>query len=421
MEEDGLHFLIVDDDAESRATIVEYLRSMGVHRISLAHDGTEAIRLLERDASITFIISDWEMPMMNGLSLLQRVKQNPSRSHIPFLVMTSPISMETEKVILAAENMVDGYLIKPFRSAVLKEKIDRILTISSLGDQKQVVVVDDDEDAREMVVEYLKLIGFKEVLPFPGGAAALQYLNKFAEKVGLIVSDWEMPTVSGIDLLRAVKSHPKLKNVSFLMVTSQSSIERMKVMQAARSNVDEYLLKPFNLDDFKARILKVVHSSKTASEVMGLVAEGNKFLESGNFQYAYNKFEKALKLQPENEFALRGMADATAKVKGFQAAVPYFRKALEMNPLHADTYLKLVVVYERIGWIDKAIALLESAIQHVGFHAELHFNLGKMYNKNRMLDEAIRELEKTLEIQLDHPEAKLMLRALLIQKKGLSE
>src|SRR4051812_31181180 len=99
----SIHFLIVDDDAESRNTLVEYLRIMGFDQVTLAHDGIEATRLLSRDSSINFIISDWVMPHMNGLALLRRVKLNPDRTHIPFLVVTSPIDEEVERVILAAE------------------------------------------------------------------------------------------------------------------------------------------------------------------------------------------------------------------------------------------------------------------------------------------------------------------------------
>src|SRR5262245_52319320 len=109
-----LHFLVVDDDADSRTTIQDYLLEMGHSQVALASDGGEALRLLDRDPSINFIISDWDMPSVNGLSLLQRVKATPTRAHMPFLIVTSPISEEAEKVVSAAESMVDGYLIKPF-------------------------------------------------------------------------------------------------------------------------------------------------------------------------------------------------------------------------------------------------------------------------------------------------------------------
>src|SRR5580704_12397409 len=90
------HFLVVDDDDDSRATIAEYLKAMGHARVTLAGNGAEALDALYRDPSISFIISDWDMPMVNGFNLLQRVKSDPARSHLPFLIVTSPISEEAE-------------------------------------------------------------------------------------------------------------------------------------------------------------------------------------------------------------------------------------------------------------------------------------------------------------------------------------
>jgi two-component system chemotaxis response regulator CheY len=412
-----LHFLVVDDDAESRATIVEYLRVMGFTRVTLAHDGTDAIRLLDRDPSINFIISDWDMPMMNGLDLLQRIKFTPSRMHIPFLVMTSPVSAEAEKVILAAENLVDGYLVKPFRSNVLQDKIQKVLTISSLGPNKQVLVVDDDTDSREMIIEFIKEMGFKDIVGFPDGAAALGYINQNISKVGLIVSDWEMPQMSGIELLRACKGIKEVSEIPFLMVTSQSSIERMKIMQAARANVDQYMLKPFTANDFKKRVEDVLEKVKSHGEVKKLSNEGLEHLENGRFQKASDKFEEVLKIQADFEPALRGMADCVLKLKGAQASLPYYKKAIEVNPVNAKTYLKLAQVYDQLSWTDKAIALLQTAIKQVGFNAELHFSLGKLFSKKNMLEQAKIEFEKTLEIQSDHQEAKLMLEILNSQGK----
>lgn len=413
-----LHFLIVDDDAESRSTVVEYLRSMGYSRVTLAHDGAEAIRLLERDATINFILSDWEMPMVNGLSLLQRVKMHPDRAHIPFIVMTSPSSQETEKVIKAAENLVDGYLIKPFRSQVLKDKIKAVLTTAALGSKRQIVIVDDDEDARETVIEYMKKIGFKEVVSFSDGVSAWKHVIQNAAKVGLIISDWEMPEMSGLDFLRACKGDKSLADIPFLMITSQSSIERMKVMEAARANVDQYLLKPFKVDDFQQRVQEVLDKARYYPEIKKLLGEGFEELENGHFNNAISIFEEVLKMQPDHEAALRGIGDAVCKQKNIHSSVPYYKKAIETNPTQPKSYLRLASVYEQLSWPDRALALLQTANQQVIFNADLHYALGRLYQKKGMLDEARLEFEKTLEIQVDHSEARLMLDLIESEGKG---
>lgn len=411
-DKSSLHFLVVDDDAASRTTIAEYLRSLGYERITVARDGTEGMRFLDRDATINFIISDWDMPLLDGLGLLQRVKFNPTRAHLPFMIVTSPVSEEAEKVVLAAGNMVDGYLIKPFRSAALKEKIDKILSLTVRGPQRQVICVDDDPDARQTVVEYLKQLGYKDIQEFGDGRAGLNYLLANIDRVGLIVSDWEMPEMTGIQFLQSCKSHPKLQEIPFLMITSQTSVEKMKVMQAAKSNVDQYLLKPFRADDLRKKVEDLLEKSRSFGDIRKLTLEAVEHLEHGRYPAAQQKFEEVLKLNPENDIALRGMGDVQLKVKGVQASLPFYRRAVEANPVNAKGYQKLASAYEQVGWADKAIALLQTGISQISFNGDLHFQLGVLYNKKDWTEQAKAEFEKTLELQLDHQEARLMLEML---------
>ncbi len=415
------HFLIVDDDDSARETLAEYLRTLGYMRITQAANGKEAISALEQDGSIEFIISDWEMPEINGLTLLQRIKADPTRSHLPYLIVTSPINEEAEKVILAAENLVDGYLIKPFRSQTLKEKINEILSTPIHGPQKQVVVVDDDADSREIVVEYLKTMGFKDIYGLEDGAQALNYLASNASNVCLIVSDWEMPELNGLDLLKACRTHPDsalLREIPFLMITSQSSIERMKVMQAARAQVDQYLLKPFQFEQIKARVEQSLEKSRNRKIVQAILEEASEHLERGRYGQALERFEDALMYDGLNETALSGKADAILKVKDAAAAVPFYKKAIDSNPYNDRTYLKLSGAYESLNQLNEAITLLKAATEIIGFNAPLHFALGKLYNRNGQPQLAKAEFERTLSIQLDHQEARLMLEMMMRNSGG---
>jgi two-component system, chemotaxis family, chemotaxis protein CheY len=415
-----IHFLVVDDDAASRATIVEYLKALGHARVTEASNGVDALHCLDRDSSISFIISDWDMPHVNGLTLLQRVKADPVRARLPFLIVTSPISEEAEKVVLAAENLVDAYLIKPFRSQVLAEKIGKILATPVRGGSQQGVVVDDDPDSRQMLAEYLRQMGFRDVAAFPDGRAALDHLSQpgVAERVSLIVADWEMPELTGMDLLRACKGQPGLAEIPFLMVTSQSSLERMKVLQAAKSQVDQYLLKPFDLGEIRKRVETMLEKARNRTQVQELTQEATEHLEHGRYQRAQEKLEEALSLDPTHDLALRSLGDVLIKTKGVETALPFYKKAVEAAPMNPRGYLRLSAAYEQIGWIDKAVTLLQHANKTITFNAELHFHLGRLYNKKDMAPLAKAEFEKTLEIQLDHQEARLMLEMLGHGRKG---
>jgi two-component system chemotaxis response regulator CheY len=412
------HFLVVDDDSEVRKVIREYLEALGYSLITEASDGTEALAIVKKDMSINFVISDWDMPYMSGLNLLQHIRSHPARANIPFLMITSPVSHEAEKVILAAENLVDTYLIKPFRSQALFQKIQDVLVKVVHGPQKRVVVIDDDPDAREMVIEYVQKMGFREVTGLTNGKEGLNFLSQNAGDVGLIICDWEMPEMGGIEVLKACKVHKTLGDIPFLMITSQTSIERMKVLQAAKANVDDYLLKPFSVDQIRKRVEGLIDKSRTRKEVQEMTSQAFVHVEHGRYQPAAELFEAVLSLDPNYDVVLRGYGDLLIKIKGVEVALPYYKRAIDANKANPKGYVKLAMAYEQVGLLDKAILLLQDSVREISFSADLHFHLGRLFNKKKLYDLAKAEFEKTLELQLDHTEARLMLEMLGGGKKG---
>ena len=120
--------MVVDDDAMVRDIIKEYLEAFGYTNILIMNNGAEAIRHLQNPANrVDLIISDWEMPELNGLGLLQAVRKSPHRKDTKFLMITSQRSQERFKITRAAQSKVDAYIIKPFRGRVLREKVDQLL------------------------------------------------------------------------------------------------------------------------------------------------------------------------------------------------------------------------------------------------------------------------------------------------------
>jgi len=131
--------LLVDDDAFVRQVIVEYLNSYGLTDIIQAENGMQALRIVSDDkAHIDLIISDWEMPGMSGLTLLKKVRTNPLRNVTPFILITSQRSMERYKITRAAYSQVSAYIVKPFRSDTLRDKIWEVMGWSNI-DEKQAV------------------------------------------------------------------------------------------------------------------------------------------------------------------------------------------------------------------------------------------------------------------------------------------
>ena len=116
----------------------------------------------------------------------------------------------------------------------------------------RVLVVDDMSTMRKIVTKALKNIGFTDIIDAADGALAFQALQGSDRPVGLIVSDWNMPNCSGLDLLKRVRTHSIYKGTPFVLLTAESEIEQVK--EAARAGVDNYVVKPFTSDTLRVKL-----------------------------------------------------------------------------------------------------------------------------------------------------------------------
>lgn len=118
-----IKILVVDDFSTMRRIVKNILKQLGYENIEEAEDGAQAFNKL-KTGNFGFIISDWNMPNMDGLELLKKVRTDPELKGLPFLMVTA--EAEKNKVIEAIKAGVSNYIVKPFTAEVLKEKMDRI-------------------------------------------------------------------------------------------------------------------------------------------------------------------------------------------------------------------------------------------------------------------------------------------------------
>jgi two-component system, chemotaxis family, chemotaxis protein CheY len=118
-----MKILIVDDFSTMRRMIKNLLHDLGYDHSHEADDGTSALPLLNR-GSFDFLITDWNMPGMQGIDLLRAVRAAPKLQTLPVLLVTA--EARRDQIVMAAEAGVNGYIVKPFTAQTLKEKMDRI-------------------------------------------------------------------------------------------------------------------------------------------------------------------------------------------------------------------------------------------------------------------------------------------------------
>ena len=117
----------------------------------------------------------------------------------------------------------------------------------------EVLVVDDASAMRKIVRGLLKELGFKHIREAENGQTALDELRR--KRADFVVSDWNMPVMTGIDLLRAIRGDERLKNIPVLMVTAEAKQEN--IMAAVQAGVSNYIVKPFNAHTLQEKLNKI--------------------------------------------------------------------------------------------------------------------------------------------------------------------
>jgi len=115
--------LVVDDFSTMRRIVKNLLRDLGFTNIQEADDGSTALPMLQ-GGDFDFVVTDWNMPGMQGIDLLKAIRADSSLSHIPVLLITA--EAKKEQIVMAAQAGVNGYIVKPFTAGTLKTKIDKI-------------------------------------------------------------------------------------------------------------------------------------------------------------------------------------------------------------------------------------------------------------------------------------------------------
>ncbi|MFL9877421.1 chemotaxis response regulator CheY [Herbaspirillum rhizosphaerae] len=123
-------FLVVDDFSTMRRIVRNLLKELGYTNVDEAEDGVQALHKLRSD-QFDFVVSDWNMPNMDGLTMLQEIRKDPALSKLPVLMVTA--EAKKENIVAAAQAGANGYVVKPFTAATLDEKLGKIFEKMDAG------------------------------------------------------------------------------------------------------------------------------------------------------------------------------------------------------------------------------------------------------------------------------------------------
>lgn len=118
----------------------------------------------------------------------------------------------------------------------------------------KILIVDDFATMRRILKNILKKIGFTQIIEADDGINALKVLEK--EKVDLVISDWNMPKMTGIEFLKAVRANTAFKDLPFLMVTAEA--QKQNIIEAVQAGVSNYVVKPFTEEVITEKLAKIL-------------------------------------------------------------------------------------------------------------------------------------------------------------------
>ena len=235
--------LLVDDSEIVRRHTGAILAEAG-YDVTLAFDGEEGLAKCKSERP-DLVISDVEMPRRDGFSLCAAIKSDPALERTPVILCTSlGEASDLEKGFDAG---ADDYLVKPVVAEELVSRLQAILAQTMPSVRERILVVDDSAAIRHLVADCLKRQGFR-VETAIDGQDGIEKATTAATTTpfDLVLTDYDMPRMTGFQLVHAIKRDLRTRDVPIVMLTARDSRRDQAQMRAA--GLTSYLVKPFSTD-----------------------------------------------------------------------------------------------------------------------------------------------------------------------------
>ncbi|MBI5814366.1 MAG: tetratricopeptide repeat protein [Nitrospinae bacterium] len=257
-----------------------------------------------------------------------------------------------------------------------------------------VLVVDDMFNMRRTIKNMLRHIGFESVIEAESGQRAWEIISSTPKKIDMVVSDWNMPELPGLELLRRVRDSARHRDTPFIIITAE--VSEAKIVQAAETEVDGYLIKPFVAKALEEKINAIFDNRENPPPFEKYLRVGDNAQEAKEYDKAIEAFKEALRIRPDSARARCAIGEAY-KLKGNMAeAEKWLAEAIRTNPQYTKAYESMSQVYEAAGKPDLAVKTLEKAAEISPNNPERSLEIGKLYLKQGNKEKADHALQIAL-------------------------
>lgn len=257
----NLYIVLVEPSLTQFHIIRDYLNSLGVDQIEHFHSGEAALKKLLSDPP-DLVISAMYLPDMTGADLVTVMRENESMRDIGFILISSETSIAFLEPIRQAG--VVAILPKPFEQFQLEHALTAAIDFIETDvieldryelEEMAVLVVDDSKMARRHISKTLNALGLNNIIEVNDGQEAVDTINQ--NYFDLIVTDYHMPAMDGVELVRYIRNHSDQPTVPVLMVTSEANVSQLAAVE--QSGVSAICGKPFDIENIRSIIRNVLH------------------------------------------------------------------------------------------------------------------------------------------------------------------
>jgi len=258
-----------------------------------------------------------------------------------------------------------------------------------------VLIVDDMENMCKSIRGMLKVLEYGSKFRFAfNGAEAWAVLQK--EPIDLAIVDWNMPTMTGVELLARIRDDKTMRDMPVVMVTAEANYEI--VAEAAESDIDAYILKPLTVKSLGDKVAEVVEKTNNPPPMAFRLKQARDLEEAGEFEAAVAELNKAIGAAPDSTRPLRELGKVYLKMGDFTEAEKCLTKAAKLNKLDVAAFHALGELYLKQDQIDKASKFFDKAVNISPRHVGRSVQFGKVLIQRGEVRKALNIFDKAISL-----------------------
>jgi len=235
--------LLIVDQKQNTTSLEDIFRCYPFE-ICSAFTGESALNKMH-ESQFDVLITNFNLEDMNAMDLIRYGKNVNS-------ALKCIVIADKKKAVHIKESDDVKIIQKPFQTEALSSLVEKLTAESPQCFEQKVLLVEDTQFMLLTEIKMLNEIGFQTIVTATDGDEAIEKLKTMGSEIGLIISDWNMPTVSGFNFLKWVRSDETCKNIPFIMATSLA--EKKLTDKALKAGANDFLVKPFGIEELNKAI-----------------------------------------------------------------------------------------------------------------------------------------------------------------------